>query len=97
MTMLDLIRPVQQLQPSLTFNLILFHIRHTHHTSPQVITTLPLEEAMGGKKFRSNEELHQVAHEWLHTRPQEFFSRGIRAFPVHWRNCVERQGDCVEK
>jgi hypothetical protein len=53
----------------------------------------PLKEAMGGKKFRSDEEVH----EWLHTRPQEFFSRGIRVFPVRWRKCVERQGDYVEK
>jgi hypothetical protein len=39
MTMLEILRPVQQLQPSLTFTLILFHMLHTHHTSPQVITT----------------------------------------------------------
>jgi transposase len=57
----------------------------------------PLKEAMGGKKFRSDEELHQAVHEWLRTRPQEFFSKGIRALPVRWRKCVERQGDCVEK
>jgi hypothetical protein len=52
---------------------------------------------MGGKKFRSDEEVHQAVHEWLRTRPQEFFSRGIRALPVRWMKCVERQGDCVEK
>jgi predicted amidophosphoribosyltransferase len=57
----------------------------------------PLKEAMGGKKFHSDEEVHQVVHEWLHTRPQEFFPRGIRVLPVRWRKCVERQGDYVEK
>jgi hypothetical protein len=55
----------------------------------------PLKEAIGGKKFRSDEEVHQSVHEWLRTRPQEFFSRGIRAFPVRWRRFVERQGDYV--
>jgi hypothetical protein len=52
---------------------------------------------MGGKKFRSDEEVHQAVHEWLRTWPQEFFSRGIRALPVRWRKFVERQGDYVKK
>jgi transposase len=57
----------------------------------------PLKKAMGGKKFRYDEEVHQAVHEWLRTRLQEFFSRRIRALPVRWRKCVERQGDYVEK
>jgi hypothetical protein len=57
----------------------------------------PLKDAKGGKKFRSDEEVHQAVHEWLRTRPQEFLSRGIRALPVRWRKCVERQGDYVQK
>jgi hypothetical protein len=57
----------------------------------------PLKESRGGKKFRFDVEVHQAVQEWLHTRPQEFFSRGIRALPVHWRKCAERQGDYVEK
>jgi hypothetical protein len=32
---------------------------------------------MGGKKFRSDEEIQQAVHEWLSRQPQEFFSRGI--------------------
>jgi histone-lysine N-methyltransferase SETMAR len=27
----------------------------------------PLKEAMGGKKFRSDEEVHQAVQEWLRT------------------------------
>jgi histone-lysine N-methyltransferase SETMAR len=57
----------------------------------------PHKEAMGGKKFRSDEEVHQAVHERLRTRQREFFSRGIRALPVRWRKCVECQGDYVEK
>jgi len=33
-----------------------------------------LKEAMGGKFFRSDEEVQQVVHEWLHSQPKEFFS-----------------------
>jgi hypothetical protein len=86
---------MQQLQPSLTFTLILFHIRHTHPSDYHMFGQL--KEAMGGKKFRSVEEVHQAVREWLRTRPQEFFSRGICALPMRWRKCVERQGDFVEK
>jgi hypothetical protein len=37
----------------------------------------PLKEALGVKKFRSDEEVQQVVHEWLCGQPQEFFCRGI--------------------
>lgn len=33
----------------------------------------PLREAMGGKTLRSDEEVQQVVHEWLRTRPKDFF------------------------
>jgi hypothetical protein len=33
----------------------------------------PLKEAMGGKKFRSEEEVQQAVHERLRRQPQEFF------------------------
>jgi histone-lysine N-methyltransferase SETMAR len=28
----------------------------------------PLKQAMGGKSFRSNEEVQQAVHEWLHSQ-----------------------------
>jgi hypothetical protein len=28
---------------------------------------------MGGKKFRSDEEVQQAVHEWLRRQPQEMF------------------------
>ena len=33
----------------------------------------PLKEAMGGKSFRSNEEVQQGVHKWLHSHPKTFF------------------------
>jgi hypothetical protein len=38
----------------------------------------PLKEAMGGKNFRSDEEVQQAAHEWLRRQPQEFFWRNLQ-------------------
>ena len=44
----------------------------------------PLKEAMGGKYFRSDEEVQQAVHECLCSQPKEFFSRGIHALPKRW-------------
>jgi hypothetical protein len=57
----------------------------------------PLKEAMGGKTFHSDEEVRHAVHEWLRGLPKEFVSRGIHAFCAHWRTCIERGGDYVEK
>ena len=32
----------------------------------------PLKQAMGGKSFRSDEEVQQAVHEWLRSQPKEF-------------------------
>jgi len=57
----------------------------------------PLKEAMGGKKFRSDEEVRHAVHEWLRELPKEFFPKGIYALCKCWRTCIERGGDYVEK
>jgi len=33
----------------------------------------PLKEVMGGKSFRSDEEVQEAVHEWLHSQPKDFF------------------------
>ena len=33
----------------------------------------PLKVAMGGKNFRSDEEVQQAVHEWLRSQPKDFF------------------------
>ena len=38
-----------------------------------------------------------AVHEWLHTRPKEFFSRGINALVKRWPKFIELEGDCVEQ
>ena len=44
----------------------------------------PLKEVMEGKSFRSNEEVQQAVHEWLHSQQNEYFYRGIHALPKRW-------------
>jgi hypothetical protein len=57
----------------------------------------PLKEVMGGKSFRSDKEVQQEVHEWLHSQPKYFFSRGIHVFLKHWNTCMEHNGDYIEK
>ena len=58
----------------------------------------PLKKAIGSKSFRSDEEVQQAVHEWLHSQPKDFFSRVIQALPKCWNTCMEskRNGDYVE-
>jgi len=67
------------------------------HASNDFHVFEPLKEVMGGKSFRSDKEVQRVVHEWLHSQPKDFFSRGIHAFPKCWNTCMERNGDHVEK
>jgi hypothetical protein len=55
-----------------------------------------LKEAMGRKKFHSD-EVQQAVHEWLRKQQQQFFSRGIHTLHKRRRACIERNGDTVEK
>ena len=57
----------------------------------------PLKEAMGCKSFRSDEEVQQAVHEWLHSQPKYFFSRAIHVLPKRWNTCMVRIEDYVEK
>jgi len=52
---------------------------------------------MGGKSFRSDEEVQQAVHERLLSQPKDFFSSGIHAPPKPWNTCVERNGDYIKK
>jgi hypothetical protein len=77
MTMLGPILPVQYLQQSKT-------------STSAILTRLspmfgPLKEAVGGKKFRSDEEVLQAVHEWLRRQPQEFFPTGIHTLCKRYR------------
>jgi hypothetical protein len=99
MTMLGPLLPVQLLQQSKICPSSVFHIRRTRQTSPPSDFHVfgPLKEAMGGKFFRSDEEVQQSVHEWLRSQPKDFFSRGIHALPKRWNTCMVRNVDYAEK
>lgn len=57
----------------------------------------PLKEALGGKKFKSNEEVMEAVRIWLRMQPKNFFSSGIRKLPERWNKCIIKQGHYIEK
>jgi hypothetical protein len=61
------ILPLQRLLPSRTCTSSVFHIRRTHQTSPPAITTYRITQTS------DDEEVQKVVHEWLRTRPKDFF------------------------
>uniref|UniRef100_UPI00358E45B7 nucleotide exchange factor SIL1 n=1 Tax=Myxine glutinosa TaxID=7769 RepID=UPI00358E45B7 len=63
----------------------------------------PLKEALGGTTFRSDEEVQEAGHEWLHKQPEDCFSGGIQAlssdclvqcltFPINQNDDEEHSG-----
>jgi hypothetical protein len=95
MTMLSPILLIQLLQQSKICPSSVFHIRRTLPSDFHVFGLL--KEAMGGKSFRSDEEVQQAVHEWLRSQTKDFFSRGIHALLKCWNTCMVRSGDYVEK
>jgi len=49
----------------------------------------PLKDALSGTQFRDDDEVRSVVHEWLRTRPKEFFSRGIYTLVKRWLKFIE--------
>ena len=94
--MLDPTLPVQLLQQSKICPLSVSHIRRTRQTSPQWLSCLRTAQRGDGRQV-SQIWRTQAVHEWLRSRPKDFFSRGIHALPKHWDTCMVRNGDYVEK
>jgi len=57
----------------------------------------PLKDALIGTQFRDDVEVRSAVHEWLRTRPKDFFSCGIYALVKLWRKCIEPEWDYVEQ
>ena len=73
------------------------HSRYSQDLAPSDFHVFgPLKQAMGGKSFRFDEEVQQTVHEWLHSQPKDFFSRGTHGLPKGWNTCMERNGDYVQ-
>jgi hypothetical protein len=57
----------------------------------------PPKEALGGKRFSTDDEIKEAVHRWLCSQSEEFFSCEIQALVKRLHTCIERGGDYVEK
>ena len=48
-------------------------------------------------EFPSNEEVIEAVQEWMRLLPENFCSQGICKQPEIWRQCIDKDGDCIEK
>jgi hypothetical protein len=56
----------------------------------------PMKDAMRGR-FSSNEKVIGMVQNWLKTKPRYFFPDGIKKLVEHWNQCIEVEGDYIEK
>jgi len=47
--------------------------------------------------FTADDEVKQAVTSWIKQRTPEFFIDGMRKLVLRWENCIERQGDYIEK
>jgi hypothetical protein len=47
--------------------------------------------------FTSDDEVKQAVTSWIKQRTPEFFIDGMHKLVLRWEECIERQGDYVEK
>ena len=57
----------------------------------------PLKDALRGTQFRDDDEVRSAVHEWLRTRPKEFFSHRIYMLVKRWHKFIELEGEYVEQ
>jgi hypothetical protein len=83
MTMLGPILPIQPLQQSKMSFECLPHPPYSPDLAPSDFYVFGLlKQAMGGKYFRSDEEVQQAVQEWLRSQPKIFFIEAS----MHFRN-----------
>jgi histone-lysine N-methyltransferase SETMAR len=64
--------------------------------SPGFHQFLPLNDALRGCHFASDQQIKEAVHAWLVTQPKTFFLGSIQKLVDRWGNIVETDGDYTE-
>jgi len=56
-----------------------------------------VKNQMRGQHYETNDALQTAVLQCLREAGTEFYRKGIFKFPERSENCVQRNGDCVEK
>jgi hypothetical protein len=66
--------------------------------SPSDFQLFPkLKEFLGGRRFKSDEEVKDAAKEWLNGLAAEVYYEGIQKLVTRYDKCLNVGGDYVEK
>jgi histone-lysine N-methyltransferase SETMAR len=57
----------------------------------------PLKNALRGRRFSTDKEVREAARKWLRDQPKAFFLEGIHKLVDRCTQCIEKEGDYVEK
>jgi len=56
----------------------------------------PSTTLLRGRRFAAD-EVKEAVHDWLRSKPQTFFSNGIKKLTDCWAKCIKKKGDYIEK
>lgn len=56
-----------------------------------------LKKWLGGKRFRSNEEVIAETNDYFESLEGNYYLEGINKLERRWTKCIELNGDYVEK
>lgn len=52
-----------------------------------------LSQALAHKSFADRDQIDSWLHDWLNSKPEKFFSDGIKCLPQKWQKVLESDGD----
>ena len=95
-------RPHNAAHTAETFQKLKFEVMGHPTYSPDLVPSInylfrPLEEALRGRQFTSDQKVKEPVRAWIPAQPKTFFLEGVRKLVHRWTKCVEKQGDYVEK
>jgi hypothetical protein len=53
-----------------------------------------IREALGGKRYRADDEVKLFVQQWVDEQSQTFFERDLTKLSERWRRCIEARGQC---
>jgi histone-lysine N-methyltransferase SETMAR len=56
----------------------------------------PLKSALRGKHFTCSNEVELGIHDWIASKPEDFFASGINKLPERWQRCIDHVGSYFE-
>ena len=77
---------------------ILPHPPYSPDLAPSDFFLFPsLKKHLKGQRFHSNEDVISAVEEWFESHPKSYYAQGLLKVKERWQNCVDMQGDYVEK